>query len=415
MHRQILISVWPYLALMVLSSGFCWLLLRMTRARPDWRQLKLLAADERGAVQSLSFVLTIPIFIVVMMFIVQLSQLTIGKFVVEHAAFAAVRSAQVWLPAHVTSYEGFNQVSSLCYRETITGDDGWLYDCYEVDPVGHKYNKIRFAAVQACLAICPSRDVGADRGALGNDVGDSLVKAAEIWSPQLLKNPKVSDRIKNKLAYSLANTSVRIFVRHRLSDPPLLPYLIPPYLDEFAPGEIGWNDQILVTVTHQFALLPGPGRLLARQTAQPGQTASDPGAGTSMTGDTTASSIQLVGGVPTYRLTATAMLHSEGEKSLIPYGQTLLGPSTAIAGLSGGGGVSPGDGGSMSEFEQLQWPAREQRRLAAESVEQCCDEDLSVPLANPRELLPGASLGGQTNERGAGSWPSILRGTGAKP
>jgi hypothetical protein len=269
--------------------------------------------------------------------------------------------------------------------------------------------------VQACVAISPSRDVGADRGALGNDAGDSLVKAAEIWSPQLLTNPKVADRIKNKLAYSLANTSVRIFVRHRLSDPPLLPYLIPPYLDEFAPGEIGWNDQILVTVTHQFALLPGPGRLLARQTAQPGQTGTDPGTGAAVSNDTTANSIQLVGGLPTYRLTATAMLHSEGEKSLIPYGQTLRGPSTAIAGLSGGGEVSPGDGGSMSDFEQLLWPARERRRLDAESVEQCCTEDLSVPLDVPSDFFPSAALSGPSSDSGVSNWRSILRGQGAKP
>ncbi|MFM8250500.1 MAG: TadE/TadG family type IV pilus assembly protein [Planctomycetota bacterium] len=427
MHRQIILGVWPYLALMVLSSALCWLLLRMTRVRPDWRQLKQLAGDERGAVQSLSFVLTIPVFVIVMMFIVQLSQITIGKFVVEYAAFAAVRSAQVWLPAHVSDEESTNRVTSLCYRETMTGDDGWQYDCYEVDPVGPKYNKIRFAAVQACLAICPSRDVGADASAVGNDAAGSLVKALGIWSPQLLANPKVAERIKNKLAYSLANTLVRIDVRHRHSEPPLMTYLIPPYEDEFLPGEIGWNDQILVTVTHRFALLPGPGRLLARQSQAPsssgsggsssgGSGSSGGGSGSGSTGtrsststtgsgttpavDSTASRIQLVGGVHTYALTATAMLHTEGEKSMLGYRQNLLGPSPVVSGLAAGG-FSQSDE-TTAAFESLQAPARAQRLLAAEAAQDCCDQEWERELSAATERMWEEVVGP--------AWPSILKG-----
>ena len=29
------------------------------------------------------------------------------------------------------------------------------------------------------------------------------------------------------------------------------------------PGELGWQDPVTVTVRHEMALLPGPGRLLA--------------------------------------------------------------------------------------------------------------------------------------------------------
>lgn len=407
MHRQIIVGVWPYLALIVLSSAICWLLLRMTRVRPDWRQLKQLAADERGAVQSLSFVLTIPVFVVVMMFIVQLSQITIGKFVVEYAAFAAVRSAQVWLPANVSDDEGVNRVTSLCYRETMTGDDGWQYDCYEVDPVGPKYNKIRFAAVQACVAISPSRDVGADASAVGNDAAGSFVKALGIWSPQLLANPKVAERIKNKLAYSLANTLVRVDVRHRHSEPPLMTYLIPPYEGEFLPGEIGWNDQILVTVTHRFALLPGPGRLLARQIQSPSSSGStgmggnsSTGSSTTMSVDTTASRIQLIGGVHTYALTATAMLHTEGEKSMLGYRQNVLGPTPVVNGLAAGGFSMSDD--TSAAFESLQATGREQQLLAAEAAQDCCDQDLEHELKAVTERV--------WEEMVEPSWPSILKG-----
>ena len=45
------------------------------------------------------------------------------------------------------------------------------------------------------------------------------------------------------------------------------PYNIAPYPDEFQFNEIGWQDQITVTVKYNLALLPGPGRLLARYIA----------------------------------------------------------------------------------------------------------------------------------------------------
>jgi len=64
-------------------------------------RLRRLHRDEAGNVQSLSFVLTLPIFIMLMMLIVQASQLMIGQVVVEYAAVAAARSAIVWIPAAV--------------------------------------------------------------------------------------------------------------------------------------------------------------------------------------------------------------------------------------------------------------------------------------------------------------------------
>ena len=55
--------------------------------------------------QSLSFVLTLPVFIFIMMMIVQVSQLMIGIVVVHYAAFAAARSAAVWIPAAMPAPE----------------------------------------------------------------------------------------------------------------------------------------------------------------------------------------------------------------------------------------------------------------------------------------------------------------------
>ena len=49
-------------------------------------------------------------------------------------------------------------------------------------------------------------------------------------------------------------------------------YGLPDDPDEFYFNEVGWQDQITVTVNYQFPLLPGPGRLLARYVAGPGGT-----------------------------------------------------------------------------------------------------------------------------------------------
>src|SRR5207237_103139 len=65
------------------------------------RPILALHADERGSVQSLSFVLTVPVFIMLMMLAVQVTQLMIGEIIVNYAAFTAARSAAVWIPARI--------------------------------------------------------------------------------------------------------------------------------------------------------------------------------------------------------------------------------------------------------------------------------------------------------------------------
>ena len=56
-----------------------------------WAGSAASTAIKPGSVQTLSFVLTLPIFIMVMMLIVQVSQLMIGLIVVHYAAYAAAR------------------------------------------------------------------------------------------------------------------------------------------------------------------------------------------------------------------------------------------------------------------------------------------------------------------------------------
>ena len=84
-HRALLIDCLPYLGAILGSVAALRVLIWISDARPRWQHIGSLNRDERGAVQSLSFVLTLPVFILIMLFIVQLSQLTIGRVFVEYA------------------------------------------------------------------------------------------------------------------------------------------------------------------------------------------------------------------------------------------------------------------------------------------------------------------------------------------
>ena len=66
---------------------------------------------------------------------------------------------------------------------------------------------------------------------------------------------------------------VQIRFFHKNEEPPLMMYRHPrPLPDPSAsshPNELGWQDTITVTVNYDLALLPGPGRLLARYVVGP--------------------------------------------------------------------------------------------------------------------------------------------------
>jgi hypothetical protein len=243
-----------------------------------------------------------------------------------------------------------NQISSLRYLRDELGPDGQTYNVYEVAPGSPKFNKVHFAAAMACLPVCPSRDTGVARAHPGNGGLASLIRAYLAAAPSAASNTRVPNRLENKLAYALANTNVRIEIWHKEQEPPLARWEILPDWHEFRPNEIGWQDQIYVTVRHNFALLPGPGRLLARRTDVPsgsppvaddGTQASSnsqnvqyqiaagqggqtlPPAGTGR--DRTADRIRRQGTTYVYTLSSTVRLSNEGEKSVLPYVQSLNG------------------------------------------------------------------------------------------
>jgi hypothetical protein len=297
MSRELLHDCLPYFLAIAIAVALLRLLVALSGARFQLSALKHLARDERGAVQSLSFVLTVPLFIMVLMFIVQLTQITIARLVVEYAAFAATRSAIVWIPANV-DVESANRIGIRNYER-----DRGNFAVYEIVPVGTKANRIRLAAAMACMPICPSRAQRAIGPPPPGQLVDALYSAYVAGSE--VNRPARWRVIRNKAEYALNRTRVEIEVEHppSLSEPPLYWYWPS---DEFLPDEIGWRDGVSVTVYHDFALLPGPGRLLAQAVERR---------------DRVAERVVRRGGTWTYTLSATMTMQNEGQKSVRRYWQ----------------------------------------------------------------------------------------------
>jgi hypothetical protein len=322
MSREVLLSCLPWLALLVGLAVCLRVAVRLGGTSLDLRRLRTLHADQEGSVQTLSFVLTLPFFVMVLLLIVQVSQIMIGTIVVHYAAFASARSAIVWLPARLSSDLEEENCLSSCVVDSSAEDqrppvldpnqpgfgpaEGGM--TYLVQPGSPKYGKIASAAVLACMPIAPSRDLGLSLPPQGAAGAAILTKAYQAMVPGSNNNPRVPRRLENKLAYALEHTDVAIRFFHPNSEPPLVTWYLPHDPQEFRFHEAGWQDPVTVTVTHEMALLPGPGRLLARKVKSP---EGKP--------DEVAERIRQKGNVYVYPLTATATLGNEGEKSVIPY------------------------------------------------------------------------------------------------
>jgi len=296
-----------------------WVLVRFSRAQLRLGRLLELHRDEVGSVQSLSFVLTLPLFIVIMMMIVQVSQLMIGTVVVHYAAFAAARSAAVWIPAAMAAPEGPCCISSYSIDPDAPDQVAPELDptaanygpssgglTYKIEPGSRKFDKIASAAILACVPISPSRDLGL-QAPTAAAMASVLKNAYGTLSPSSGSNSAIGPRLDRKLAYAMNNTEVEIRFFHKNQEPPLETYYEPDDLGEFYFNEVGWQDTITVTVNYQFPLLPGPGRMLAKYVV-----------GTSGR-DKVAESIEKHGSVYTYPLQASATIGNEGEKSVVTY------------------------------------------------------------------------------------------------
>lgn len=319
MLRAIVIAWIPSLIALGVSFALLTLLIRFSKARFDLSRIRQIHSCQRGGVQSLAFVITFPLFLAILLLIVQISQLMIALVVVNYAAYASARSASVWGPAYVgDSYSllGEDVDGQNEFPPGIAPGDSIVLDMSSVENIdSYKYDRIWRAAVLACVPISPSRDAlnGQGAGILGGtNIDEGLQRFYPSFDQSSQTNSRIATRLDNKVAFSMLATSVRLTFEDRNSEPREGTVTYNPIghpIVEYYASEVGWQDPITVTVTHHFALLPGPGRmldrLLVRQDGAP---------------DRVSERIDEFGnGVYTTPLTASATITAEGLMSVRPY------------------------------------------------------------------------------------------------
>src|SRR5262245_34883035 len=194
MLKAVLIDSWPFAVALLLVCGALATVARFVRAGPR-RPIFRLHADQQGGVQSLSFVLTAPLFIMLMMLAVQITQLMIGLVIVHYAAFAAARSASVWYPARVVTDLEKNGENRLGLRVPERMEpDGEVFLILPADPRGGKFEEVRRAAALACLPIAPSRSLGL----AGDSTTAAIQSAFSNYAPQQVSAQKrTTERLAN--------------------------------------------------------------------------------------------------------------------------------------------------------------------------------------------------------------------------
>ncbi len=299
-------SCLPWFAILLAAVFCCRVLLWAMQAKADWSQLRSMHHCESGSVQSLSFVLTLPFFVMMLMLIVQVTHIMWASVVVHYAAFAAIRSAVVWIPSNAGFDETENRIGSFQVIDTRGGDVQ-----YRIWPGGLKSEKIAQAAVLATAPLGPSRDLGYPLSPSQSRTSDALASVYRGLDADSVANGMIATRLRNKLAYGYQNTSVDLTFWHRMGwferyhDPALqVHYEIGPDYDDFHRNEVGWQDDITATVTYQLPLLPGPVRLFSRVVRQNGSPQTD-----------------VSGRVYVFPLSASATMINEGEKALLSYWQ----------------------------------------------------------------------------------------------
>ncbi|MBI3860711.1 MAG: pilus assembly protein [Planctomycetia bacterium] len=346
MHRAILEACFPLFLWMIGAFAAMWLTLRISGARLSLAKLRRLHGCQEGGVQTLSFVLTLPLFMMIVLFIVQVSQLMIGITVVHYAAFAAARAASVWVPAEMPG-EPANEMDPIAINVDKSIYPDWISQVIEFNsiPEGRawKYNRIWTAAAINCIPIAPSHRYltpSALQGSSSN-IGETIVALYRNLVPKSANDPVISNRLRNKAAYAAEHTYIVIAgtdgSQNSLNGPTYNPISHPQPTDEYSPeyyfptqwqykaNEVGWQDPMTVQVSFRFPLLTGPGRFLS-----PGKFMSTKLSPADGTPDRVSSRIQIWDKKdhPRYKesvyytiLTATATFTNEGMKSIIPYPQ----------------------------------------------------------------------------------------------
>ena len=221
-------------------------------------RLRGLHRCQTGGVQSLAFVMTLPLFVGTILLMIQLCQVLMGVMTVQYAAFAAARSAIVWIPASVETPAPFD-------NQNVTNIGLTQGDAVEITPemrqTNRKMREIHAAAAQACVAISPARTIQGPRAGVG-EVAEAV--DAFLAFEQLSNDPRLArwrTAASNRWSYAFGNTRVRLaFLSQPRQTPTYNPIGHP--VVEHRTSEAGWDESITLCVRHEVALVPGPGRWL---------------------------------------------------------------------------------------------------------------------------------------------------------
>ena len=324
------VQAWlPWIAAALVAAAACRLLMWLGGGR--WRPAKLrsLHADESGAVQSLAFVLTLPVFLLFAMFIVQVAQVMLGIMVVHYAAFAAARAAQVWVPgaselAEDPGAEGANRMEPLWPRLAAVADEEdehgreeeryfltWLdLEPYARDPQAKAY-RVWMAAVVGCLPVAPS----GDKLPLDGRYERTAAALEELHRATLADGggDRTGDRLRRKLGFATAVTRMGLEIVHPATDQDLHPEAPPGTRVEI--DRYGWRDTFVVTLEHDMVLLPGPMRMVAAAAGNVGPDDLDP----ELPAGSVRERLSEGHGEYLYTLRAEAAASLEGRRCVVPF------------------------------------------------------------------------------------------------
>lgn len=283
MLKDIVVAWTPCAGWLIGAFLALWGVLRIAGGGFQFGRVRQIHRCESGSVQTLSFVLTLPVFIIVVMFIIQVSQLMIGIATVHYAAYASARSASVWLPATVTSVETSNTVAGGTLDRTGAQYPNWITLTQSGDNAHalglEKLLRIWRAAAIACVPLSPSRRVTPSEPA-GNTVSESLYQTYTALVPKTAGNTYMRTRIQRKTDYAQWNTLLVMTGRDAdgITGPTYNPYPGHLVMDrdestgqiyhrwvDWNSLEIGWEDPATCSVYFNFPMLPGPGRFLSEK------------------------------------------------------------------------------------------------------------------------------------------------------
>jgi len=355
MHRAVLQACLPWFICLLVCGGMAALLVQFCGGRWNWRRWRELHSNQDGAVQSLSLVLTLPVFLMLVLFIVQISQMMVGVMMVHYAAFSAARAASVWIPADVTTDPTFaddlnridlildqlkgppereNVIQGQVRRDLFRPNVLQLESGANTAAVSAKYQKIVLAAVIPCLTISPSRDfsAGTQLNPALNPTYSALTKIMPQMDPVSRNNNRMPKRLMNKLSYSERFTEVTVEwqeVAHPNTDVDLSPTYNPRNhpltltgeVPNWNPNEVGFRDPVTVRVSHHFALLPGIGRILKTGLVWGGQSWRNQNQNDDVAMRITRQLQTQSDELYTLNITATATFVNEGYKSMLRFAE----------------------------------------------------------------------------------------------